>query len=731
MSALLHRVGHACARHRGIVLLTWLVIAVAAIGGAKLVGQQTSVDISLPNTDSQRATDLLTEKFPQQAQGSSPIVIQSTSGKLTDPKNSKAIADATAALKKDDLVQSAVSPVTPAGASQLSKNGMVGYINVTLDRNLGQVTKADAEDLADAATKPIEAAGMKAATGGSLGQVVDEETSDTSAGIGILAAIVILLLTFGSAVAMGVPVLTALFGLATSLGVITLLGHVFGIPDTGPVLATMIGLGVGIDYALFIVTRHREGLSSGLDMRDSIAQAVATSGAAVVFAGFTVMIALGSLAVAGIPIVTAMGVTSALAVFVAVLIAVTLLPALLSLLGARLNALRLPWRKGDEDPDGSPRWASFARAVCGRPWIALAASLIVLVPLAYPVTKLELGQPDTDALPKDDTQRVAYDLLADGFGAGFNGPLLVAAKIDKGDKDQAITKLEQGLKTTKGVALVTPSQTNSTGDVALITLFPTSGPSDQATSDLVSTLRTTTVPQALKGTDATAYVGGITAGYVDLADRISDSLPYLILLVIGLSFLLLLIAFRSVVLPLSAAIMNLLSVGAAYGVITLVFQEGHGAGLLGLEGPVPVVSYVPLMMFAILFGLSMDYEVFLLSRIREHFDEGESTHDAVVHGLATSARVITAAASIMVLVFGSFILQDDPTIKQFGLGMSVAVLLDATIVRCLLVPSLMVILGARNWWLPGWLDRILPPLGLDEGTAPAPAAPSPDAPAPA
>lgn len=713
MSALLHRVGWFATRHRGLVLLTWLLIAIAAIAGASILGQRTSVDISLPNTGSQDATDLLTDKFPAQAQGSSPIVIRSTDGKLTDDKNAQAIADATAALKKDDLVASVVSPTTEAGASQLSKNGQIGYLSVTLDRNLGQVTKAEAVDLDEAATKPIEDAGMQAATGGALGQVVDSETSDTSAGIGILAAIIILLLTFGSAVAMGVPIVTAIFSLATAISCITILGHVFGIPDTGPVLATMIGLGVGIDYALFIVTRHREGLSGGMEPDASIAQAIATSGAAVVFAGFTVIIALCSLAVARIPIVTAMGVTSALAVLIAMIAAVTLLPAVLALLGHRLNALRLPWRKADENPDGSPRWASFARDVCNRPWIALVVSLLILLPLAAPVIGLKLGQPDTDALPKDDTERIAYDLLAEGFGPGFNGPLVVAVEVPK-DGD-ALTKLEDDIQKTDGVALATPAQKNPAGDVALITVFPTSGPSDEATEDLVSRLRDETVPKALAGTGATAFVGGVTAGYVDLADRISDSLPYLIALVIVLSFLLLLVAFRSIVLPIKAAVMNLLSVGAAYGVLTIVFQHGHGAGLIGLEGAVPVVSFVPLMMFAILFGLSMDYEVFLLSRIREHHDAGEDTHDAVVSGLASSARVITAAASIMVVVFGSFVLQDDPTVKQFGLGMAVAVFLDATVVRCLLVPSLMVLMRDANWWLPGWLDRILPPLGLDEG----------------
>lgn len=708
MSALLHRVGWFCTKHRALVIVTWLVVAVAAIAGAAALGQRTSVDISLPNTGSQDATDLLTSKFPSQAQGSSPIVVRSTDGKLTDARNAAAIAEATEALQRNDLVASVVSPTTAAGASQLSKNGEIGYLSVTLDRNLGRITKAQAVDLDEAATKPLTDAGLQAATGGALGQVVDAETSDTSAGIGILAAIVILLLTFGSAVAMGVPIVTAIFSLATAISLITILGHVVGIPDTGPVLATMIGLGVGIDYALFIVTRHREGLSQGMRPDASIAQAIATSGAAVVFAGFTVIIALCSLAVARIPIVTAMGITSALAVLVAMTAAVTLLPAVLAVLGHRLNALRLPWRQADENPDGSPRWATFARWVCDRPWIALALSLAILLPLAAPVVGLKLGQPDTDALPKDDTERIAYDLLGQGFGAGFNGPLVLAVELPNGEAgERALTKLEDGLAKTDGVALAAPAQRNAAGDVALVTVFPTSGPAAEATEDLVTRLRDETVPKALAGTGAIAYVGGITAGYVDLADRISDSLPWLIALVILLSFLLLLVAFRSVVLPVKAAAMNLLSVGAAYGVLTIVFQHGHGAGLIGLEGAVPVVSFVPLMMFAILFGLSMDYEVFLVSRMRELYDSGLSNEEAVGQGLQRTGRIVSAAAIILVAAFSGFLFGSLVAFQQFGLGLAAGILIDATLIRMILVPAYMRIAGNVNWYLPTWLARIL------------------------
>lgn len=729
MSALLHRLGRFSARHRKTVLGVWVLILAVTVVAAGLLGSKSSVDIGLPNTGSQDASDLLDADFPSQANSPSPIVMKSPGAPLTDTKYADAIGTATKNLQDDDLVSQVVSPLTQAGASQLSENQEIGYLSVTLKENLGQVTKSDAEDVANAAIDPLKAAGLEAVPGGSLGSIVDQEQSDDSEGLGLLAAVLILLFTFGSAVAMGLPIMTAIFGLATALSLITVLSNVMGIPDTGPVLATMIGLGVGIDYALFIVTRYREELASGHEPQAAVERSIATSGAAVVFAGTTVIIALLALAVARIPIVTAMGITSALAVLIAMIAAITLLPAVLAMLGTRVNALRLPWRRHQTHEAHATRWERFAHEVALRPKAFVGVSLVILLTLAFPVTQLTLGQPDTDALPADDEQRIAYDLLADGFGPGVNGPLLVAVKLGSGSKgDTALTNLSAALPKADGVAAVSPPQKNSEGTVAIYSVVPTTGPSAEGTSDLVTELRDETIPPAVAGTDSTAYVGGLTAGYVDLADRIAASLPWLIAVVLALSFLLLLLAFRSVALPAQAAVMNLLSVGAAYGILTFVFQDGHGAGLLGLPGPVPVVSYVPLMMFAILFGLSMDYEVFLLSRIRERYDAGANTHDAVVGGLAASAKVITAAASIMVVVFGAFLLNDDPTIKQFGLGMAVAVLIDATIVRCLLVPSLMVLLGKANWWLPGWLDRILPPLGLDEtlDAAPPAGAPAPE-----
>ena len=492
-----------------------------------------------------------------------------------------------------------------------------------------------------------------------------------------------------------------------------------------PTLATMIGLGVGIDYALFIVTRHFRGLRAGLDLRESIARAVATSGGAVAFAGATVTIALVSLAVAGIPLVTTMGLMAAIAVVVAVLAALTLLPAMLAITGPHINSLRVRGRHPDRGQAAPPKqgmWAWWARGVARRPGFAALAALAILIPLAVPLLSLTLGQQDTGALSTSTTARRAYDLISDNFGPGVNGPLIVAVKLGSPAQREggggpvvrpAAADAAEGRLGHPRSRRGHPHPDRPGRDHGLFNAIATTGPADQATAGLVGTLRTSVIPAADKGTNVTAYVGGTTAGNVDLATEISSKLLLQILVVIALSFLLLMLAFRTVVIPVQAAVMNLLSIGAAYGVLTAIFQWGWLHGLIGLDGPVPIVSYVPLFMFAVLFGLSMDYEVFLVSQIKEHVDEGQGNKNSVVSGLVTSAVVITAAASIMVFVFGGFVLNGDPTVKQFGIGLAVAVILDATVIRCLLVPARMIMLGKYNWYLPRWLDRILPHINIE------------------
>ena len=742
MTGALYGLARFCARHRFWILTAWLVVAVALVGVSHRLGDNTNDNLTLPGTGSQHATDALAKSFPDQSNGTSPIVLHVSNGKLTDSKYASAVNQAAADVAKAPDVASVVNPLTPQGAPALSKDQATGYLSVTLSVNPGQLSKDDAQTIIDAAAKPAEAAGIQVETGGQLGAKVSTPSTETSELIGIIAAMVILTLTFGTVVAMLLPIVTAILALASTLSVITILGHAITVSTVAPTLATMIGLGVGIDYALFIVTRHLRGLGDGLDLRESIARAVATSGGAVVFAGSTVTIALVSLAVANIPLVTTMGLMAAIAVIVAVLAALTLLPAMLSITGPHINSLRVRGRHpGRRDPAHPHKglWARWAEGVARHPVIAMVAALAILIPLAVPLLSLNLGQKDVAALSTSTTERRAYDLISQNFGPGVNGPLIVAVSLgspaqapsggspgsssgssgspgsDPRATDPRLQTLEKDVSTTHGVAAVTPVQIDKAGTTAYFNAIATTGPADQATANLVSTLRSSVIPAADKGTNMTAYVGGTTAGYADLASVIASKLLLLILVVIALSFGLLLLAFRTVVVPVQAAIMNLLSIAAAYGVLTAIFQWGWLHGLIGLDGAVPVVSYVPLFMFAVLFGLSMDYEVFLVSQIKEHVDEGQDCTRSVISGLVTSAVVITAAASIMVFVFGGFVLNGDPTVKQFGIGLAVAVILDATVVRCLLVPARMVMLGKHTWYLPRWLGRVLPRISI-EGT---------------
>jgi RND superfamily putative drug exporter len=733
MTGVLYRIAQFCVRRRFIVLAVWLVATVALVAVSHQLGDNTNDNLSLPGTDSQRATDTLKKSFPDQANGTSPIVLHASSGKLTDSKYSGAVNSAAADVAKAPHVASVVNPLTTAGASALSKDQTTGYLSVTLSTSPGSLSVDDVQKIIDGAN-PAKQAGLEVETGGQLGQKVSKPATESSEVVGIIAAMVILTLTFGTAAAMLLPILNAIFGLLATLAIIRMLGHVATVPSVAPTMATMIGLGVGIDYALFIVTRHFRGLSDGHSMNESIARAVATSGGAVFFAGGTVTIALVSLAVANIPLVTTLGLMAAIAVVIAVLAALTLLPAFLAILGPRINSLRVRPAHSEEKAR-TGLWAKWAADIGKYPLVAGLAALAILIPLTIPLLSLQLGQQDTAALSTDTTARRAYDLIAKNFGPGVNGPLLIAVSLgspakasssggsssssssssqsDSRATDPRLATLQKDVSSTSGVAAVTPMQIDKAGTTAYFNAISKYNPSVTQTADLVNTLRSSVIPTADKGTDMRADVGGSTAGYVDLASKISSKLPLQILVVIALSFVLLILAFRTVVIPPQAAVMNLLSIGASYGVLTAIFQYGWLSGLIGLSGPVPIVSYVPLFMFAILFGLSMDYEVFLVSQIEEHVHAGEDNKSSVISGLVTSARVITAAALIMVFVFGSFVLNGDPTIKQFGIGLAVAVVLDATVVRCLLVPALMLLMGKVNWYMPRWLDRVVPHVSIE------------------
>jgi putative drug exporter of the RND superfamily len=774
----LYRLGRFCSRHHWPVIAAWIVVAIGVAVIAKAAGTQNSDNLSLPGTGSTNAQDLLQDHLPSMAYGTNPVVLQAHSGKLTDSKNKQAIDNTVDSLKKNPGVVRAISPLSQEGAAALSKDKTIGYISVTLKEGPADLTDEDAQDIIDS-EQPARDAGLTVATGGYLGQAVSKSDTESSEAIGLAAAVVILLFAFGTATAMFLPIVTAVFGLVLSLALIKLLGHVVEVPSVAPTLGTMIGLGVGIDYALFIVTRHKLQLRDGMDVRESIARATATAGGAVVFAGTTVVIALVSLLASKIPFVGTMGYSAAVAVVVAVLAATTLLPALLGALGPRINSLRVKLGRTHPDDHQPHGWRRWARGVAGRPWRSLVASVGILLVLAIPVLNLNLGSSDNGELPKGTTARQAYDLISEGFGPGANGPLLIGVTLPSQAKpdqkqlnevdqkqqqltaqqqqttqqliaqgvpqDQAqqqaqqqtasqsqklaqekkqaqsaatdprLTNLEDAIKKDPDVKSVSPATLDPQKTVAVISVIAKTAPSSPDTVDLVNRLRDPVIPDAIKGTGMTVFAGGQTAAYIDLAARISDKLPQMILIVVALSCIVLLLAFRSLLLPLKAAVANLLSVGAAYGVVTFVFQEGHGASLIGLDGAVPIASYVPLLMFAILFGLSMDYEVFLLTQIEEHFKEEDDPHKAVVDGLASTGRVITSAALIMVCVFSSFILNGNAVVKEFGVGLAAAIAIDATIVRCLFVPAIMTLMGRLAWWLPRPIDRFLPKISIEGG----------------
>ncbi len=716
MTGALYRLGRFCVRHRLAVLLTWLGLAVALIVAAGTLGSQASDNISLSGSGSQRVTDLLARGFPDQANGPSPIVLEAPGGaRVTDSRYQDAIQRSVDGLNGDQYVAKVVSPLDSAGAAQVSRDQTIAYITIFPDRSLGDVTIDEAQEVLDQAN-PAKAAGLEVSAGGPLGSKLSKPETESSEVVGLFFALIILAFTFGSLVAMGLPIASALVGVIAGISGITLLSHVTQVPTSAPTLAIMLGLGVGIDYALFIVTAHRATYARGMDVHESVARAVATSGGAVLFAGSTVVVAVLSLAVARIPLVTTLGLTTGLMVAVAIVCALTLAPAILALVGTRINHLPLPGRRPDEAVDvEQSRWAGFAHWIMRHPFVSVAAALAILIPLSIPAFSLQFGQNDVGALPEEETARQAYDAISKGFGVGANGPIVIAASTTRPVQasDASVTRVQQAVAGEAGVAHVTQVSVDRAGTVFTFNAIPRTAPSDDATEDLVNTLRDTTIPQAQSGSGIDASVGGSTAGFIDLGEEISDTLLETIVVIIALSFILLTIAFRSILVPTKAAVMNLLSIGAAYGVVVMVFQYGWFAGLVGLDGAVPIVSYLPLLMFAGLFGLSMDYEVFLMSHVQEHYRESGDPRRAIVTGLAESARVITAAALIMVSVFASFILSGDPVVKQFGVGLSVAVIVDATVVRCLLVPAVMALMGRAAWWFPGWLDRLLPRISIE------------------
>jgi RND superfamily putative drug exporter len=702
---MLRRLANWCYTRRRTVLALWVValIGIGALSG--IVGTKYTNNFKNPGTESQQAFDLLQSRFPARSGDSGDIVFKPAGG--LDNAEARARLEALFAdVARSPHVAAVVSPFSPDGARQVSRDRTIAYAEVQFDQRAYDVSNATVshiQDLVDKAGGP----GLEIETGGTVfGQRVTPHGQEA---VGLVAAMLILLVTFGSLLAMGLPLMTALFGIGIGSALLGLVTHLLPTPNFAPQVASMISIGVGIDYALFIVTRYRSALGHGAEPQAAVVETVTTAGRAVLFAGTTVVISLMGMLLMGFAFVRGLAVGASVAVLVTMFAALTLLPAVLGFVGRGIDKLKLPFVHTNTVGHRDTLAWRYSRAIQRRPWPLFVGGLVVLLALAAPVLSLRLGVSDEGNLPKSTSARKAYDLLSQGFGPGFNGPFLVVAD---GSSSAALTRLEESLRTTPGVAFVAPPTLNPARDTAIITLFPTTAPQDAATPKLLHHLRADVVPAALSGSGVRAYTGGLVAAFDDQTTKMSSRLPVFFGVVIILSFLLLMAVFRSVIVPLKAAIMNILSIGAAYGIIVAIFQWGWLGGLVGVQKG-PIESWLPMMLFAILFGLSMDYEVFLLSRIREEWLRSGDNGLAVADGLASTARVISAAALIMVAVFMSFALADLRVLKEIGIGMASAVLIDATVVRMVLVPATMELLGERNWWLPRWLDRVVPSVAVE------------------
>ncbi|MCU1451578.1 MAG: family transporter, partial [Acidimicrobiales bacterium] len=664
-------------------------------------------------SDAVAAFNLLKARFPQQS-GDSVLVVFAAARGIDDPAVRPRVDALLNELGHRPHAVGVKSPYSPDGARDVAPDRTVAFGEVQLDKPGFELAKSDGTAMIDAAKK-ASGNGVQFALSGQLVQNAEFSGGGGSEGAGILAAMVILLIAFGSVIAMGLPVLMAVVGIGIGFAIIELIANVVPVPNFTPIVAAMIGIGVGIDYALFIVTRYRQGLHDGMDPERATVVAIRTAGRAVLFAGTIVVISVLGMLLMNLPFLQGVAFGSAAAVLVTMIGSVTLLPAMLGFVGHKIDSLRVPFLHSTETNYRSGGWFRWSRIVQRHPWLLGGAGLIIVVLLALPAFSLKLGFPDESTQPQSRMSTQSYNLLVAGFGPGYTGRLLVAAELPNRQSVSVLESLRTRLQADPDVipATVSPVILNPQGNAALVNLTPKSGPQADATKALVRRMRTDYVPSATKGTGVVGHVGGVTAIFLDQDHAISSRLPVFIGVVVLLSFLLLMAVFRSVLVALKAGIMNLLSIGGAYGVLVAVTQWGWGKELFGIHHTGPIANFIPMMMFAILFGLSMDYEVFLLSRIREEYLKSGDSGLAVADGLAMTARVITAAAAIMICVFLAFVLGPELTIKQIGIGLASAILIDATLVRMVLVPSTMELLGRANWWLPGWLDRLIPHIGFE------------------
>ncbi|WP_406864372.1 MMPL family transporter [Streptomyces sp. HUAS MG47] len=738
----LYRLGHWCARHFVVVIVLWL----AAVGGLQVLdrafGGEYSDNFSLPGVQSAEGLDVLQAHDPTAGGYSSQIVLNRPAGPLTD--EAAAVDSTVDALEKLPDVIGVQNPLPPPGSAPqqpppgtpntgpLSTDGKTAYITIRFSvtpSTLGD----DYLNGVDTAVQPLRDAGVTVEYGGSLGELARPEADDrTSEAIGFAVAIVVLLIGFGSVIAAVLPLITALIGAICGLALLGLMAAAFTFGTVSPTLATMIGIGVGIDYALFLITRHRQNVMDGHDPADSAALAATTSGRAVLVSGCTVIIALSGLWVSGVTFIGKLGLAAAFTVVTAVLAALTLVPAMLGLVGRRIDKYHVRKPVAETEPEAGAvagaesgavahgTWHRYAQRVERRPWTFLVCGVVALVILAFPVFFIQLGHIGDGADPESFTDRRAYDLISESFGPGANGPLTLVVDqtaVPSEDRADLATKLQQSLTNVPDAASITPLRPTPDGDVLVGTAYSVASPQDEKTTQLTDHLVDDVLPQAVAGTEAKTYVTGNTAAQVDFLDIVSSRLPLIIAVVVALAFFVILVVFRGLLVAVKAAVLNVLSIAASYGVVVAVFQWGWGGPALGVNGKVPIESYVPMMMFAIVFGLSMDYEIFLLSRVHEAWLRTGDARASVAHALEITARVITCAALIMVSVFAAFIVSDNIVIKMLGLGLAVSVLIDATIVRLLLVPAVMTLLGKHAWWTPRWLDRILPHLDAEGDAA--------------
>jgi len=698
-------------RRRGRMVLAWIVATVVLIGlGSSLAGEYHA-DYNTPGSESKAASEFTKREFSGYS-GQEIYVVW---------KNPQGVENPATKRKMDAFFSQAekVEHVERRSAIRVSKDGTIATATLPLNVPGWEVKKKQGEELI-AAAEDNDGAGVQIELGGEPIYAAQEQTSPE--GLGFLGAAIVLLIAFGSLVAAGLPLLIALVGLGISSGgLIALLANVIDVPNWTTAVSGLIGIGVGIDYSLLVLTRFRAAMRAGKDRHDAVVEAVSTAGRSVLIAGSTVVIAVLGLFLTGLPYMYGVAISASLAVLVVMLASITLLPALLSYLGPKVDRLRIPFlgRRLEKEGSSDSPAARWSHAVQRRPWTAAIVATAILLALAAPALGMRLGFPDAGNDKPGTMTREAYDLISEGFGPGANGPLVIAAELPDPGARKAVDNLTTQLREDPGIAYVAPPRFNSRGTAALFTVIPTTSPQDAATTDLVDHLRHTVIPDALDGSGVVTRLGGVTPALEDQSKYITGRMPLFIIGVVGLSFLLLLFAFHSPLISLKAAVMNLLSVSAAYGVMTLVAQGGAVGELIGIDHEVPIAPFMPVMMFAILFGLSMDYEVFLVSRIREEYLKDHDTRRAVADGLAKTARVITAAAAIMVVVFLAFVASPEVFLKLFGIGLAAAIFLDATVVRMVLVPAVMQLLGSRNWWCPDWLRRVLPEIEVESGPQPA------------